>query len=602
MKQTNYLIVSILLIFVFFSCDNEQGKVNISGEMKQWHTIVLNIDGPLVSENDVPNPFLNYRLNVEFSKGNKIYLVPGFFAADGNAANTGAEKGNKWRVNFVPDEPGTWNYRVSFRKGENISIVAKADTGISVAPDGFQGTFQISPSDKKGRDFRAKGRVVLPDAEKYLKFKGSGEYFMKSGADSPENFLAYVDFDQTHSITGKVKLKDYAPHLESFREGDPTWGMDKGKGIIGALNYLAAQNVNSVYMLTMNIQGDGNDVWPWNDENERYRFDCSKLDQWDIVFTHMDTIGMMKHFVLQETENECLLDIGWTETQRKLYLREIVARFGHYLGITWNFGEENGIVPWSKWGQDKAQKHQMANYFKSINPYDNYLVVHTHSRESDRQNTLNDWLGFKNLDGFSFQVHHTDEINQVVQEWMSLAADSGHVLAGQLDEIGPANLGVVSDSADPGHDIIRKEALWGSLMAGANGVEWYFGYKNKHNDLTTNDFSTRKNMWFQTHVATKFFATLPLNEMSPNNSLTANKNDYVFAAEPEIYVIYLPEGGSTAINLDNQSNYEVKWYNPREGGSLMDGSITTVKGNMNTRLGNPPKDDEKDWVILLKKI
>jgi len=59
-------------------------------------------------------------------------------------------------------------------------------------------------------------------------------------------------------------------------------------------------------MLTMNIIGDGKDVWPYTDYNERYRFDCSKLDQWEIVFEHMETLGIMAHYVLQETEmNVC---------------------------------------------------------------------------------------------------------------------------------------------------------------------------------------------------------------------------------------------------------------------------------------------------------
>ena len=46
----------------------------------------------MVDELDEVNPFLDYRLNVTFShkKSAKEYLVPGFFAADGNAANTSA--------------------------------------------------------------------------------------------------------------------------------------------------------------------------------------------------------------------------------------------------------------------------------------------------------------------------------------------------------------------------------------------------------------------------------------------------------------------------------------------------------------------------------
>ena len=95
-------------------------------------------------------------------------------------------------------------------------------------------------------------------------------------------------------------------------------------------------------MISLNILSDGKDVWPYSDHNERYRFDCSKLDQWEIVFDHMERKGVMLHLLTQETENETLLDNGETSVQRKVYYKELIARFGHHLGIIWNMGEENG--------------------------------------------------------------------------------------------------------------------------------------------------------------------------------------------------------------------------------------------------------------------
>lgn len=82
--------------------------------MRQWHTISLTLDGPQTSEAAAPNPFLDYRLDVTFTQGSRRYVVPGFYAADGNAGNSGSAAGNKWRVLFVPDQAGRWTYRVSF--------------------------------------------------------------------------------------------------------------------------------------------------------------------------------------------------------------------------------------------------------------------------------------------------------------------------------------------------------------------------------------------------------------------------------------------------------------------------------------------------------
>jgi hypothetical protein len=279
--------------------------------MKQWHDTVLTFDGPQVDEAGEPNPFLDYRLDVTFAKDGRQYIVPGYYAADGNAGQTGATAGSKWRVHFLPPEPGTWTYTVSFRTGTDVAIDANAPTADRAragalalrgpALDGMTGTIAIEPTDKTGRDFRAQG-LLRYTGQRYLQFAHTGTYFIKGGADSPENFLGYADFDQTYDTAelkrtgeaaGEKFIHHYQPHIGDWRPGDPTWQGDKGKGIIGALNYLASKGMNSVYFLTYNIDGgDGQDVWPWTSPTERLRFDCSKLAQWEIVFSHMDTLGL----------------------------------------------------------------------------------------------------------------------------------------------------------------------------------------------------------------------------------------------------------------------------------------------------------------------
>src|SRR5690606_4695263 len=283
LPATIQLLISATLMV---SCAQPQPE--ISGERKQWHTLTFTFNGPQTSESADVNPFTDFRLTVTFSRHDKVYEVPGYYAGDGNAGNSGAGSGNKWRVKFVPDAEGEWKYAVSFRKGELIVIDDDPHAGTSIDFDGVTGSFEVGQSDKSGRDFRAKGRIVH-DGGRYFRFSGSGEYFLKGGAGSPENFLAYKGFDGTqyHGANtqrmGEAKpnatLHEYAGHVADWREGDPDWQQGKGKGIVGAINYLASEGMNSVYFLTLNIEGDGEDVWPYSDYNERRRFDCSKLDQ-----------------------------------------------------------------------------------------------------------------------------------------------------------------------------------------------------------------------------------------------------------------------------------------------------------------------------------
>jgi hypothetical protein len=77
---------------------------DIKAPEKLWYPAVLTFDGPSADESE--STFRNYRLDVTFTKGAKTFKVPGYFAADGNASETSASSGNKWRAKFTADEAG----------------------------------------------------------------------------------------------------------------------------------------------------------------------------------------------------------------------------------------------------------------------------------------------------------------------------------------------------------------------------------------------------------------------------------------------------------------------------------------------------------------
>ena len=89
----------------------------VTGELMQWHRVTLTFNGPELSESGTPNPFTDYRLWVTFTQGDRELVVPGFFAADGQAGESGATSGNQWRVHFAPPTTGDWKWRASFRTG-----------------------------------------------------------------------------------------------------------------------------------------------------------------------------------------------------------------------------------------------------------------------------------------------------------------------------------------------------------------------------------------------------------------------------------------------------------------------------------------------------
>jgi hypothetical protein len=196
--------------------------------------------------------------------GEPVYEVPGNFAADGNAANSGADRGVKWCAHLSPDKTGNWNYEISFLKGELVAVIDVSYSKKLTPYDWVTGSFTISPTDKTGRDFRGKGRLEYI-GEHHLQFQGTKEYFLKAGADAPETFLAYAEFDATYTgysdvWSTRVPIKHYSAHLIDWKEGDPVWQENKGKGIIGALKYLSGKGVNAFSFLTYNAGGDGDNM------------------------------------------------------------------------------------------------------------------------------------------------------------------------------------------------------------------------------------------------------------------------------------------------------------------------------------------------------
>lgn len=603
------------------------GAIVVTGELKQWHKVTLSMQGPFGRETDnAPNPFTDYRFNVRFrhESGTPDYVVPGYFAADGNAANTSANAGTIWRAHLSPDKTGRWTYTVSFRQGSHVAC-DHDDTGSIVSPyDRKTGTFDIGLSDKVGRDLRGEGRLEYV-GKHYLRFAGSGRYFLKAGADAPETLLGYRDFDGTVAMKEKrVPLKTWAPHIKDWRDGDPTWQHDKGKGLIGAINYLSGTGCNVFSFLTYNAGGDGDNVWPFVERNDKLHYDCSKLDQWGIIFEHGTQRGMYLHFKLQETENDDnrlgkdtgsvgeSLDGGDLGLERKLYCRELVARFGHELALNWNLGEENT--------QTTEQQVAMAKYIHDCDPYDHPIVVHTFPGEQDKvyRPLLKSTAGFT---GASLQNSDIKDTHAQVVKWVRESEAAGKPWVVAFDESGSAAHGQCPDLGYRGFDgtdsdgqkiytehEVRRQTLWGTLMGGGAGVEYYFGYKFAENDLVCEDWRSRNNSWRYCHLAIGFFnrTGIPYWEMQNRDALIGNKahdnSKYCFAKSNGVYLVYLPYGGTTTLDLSEASGtFEIRWYNPRVGGDLQVGSVPSLNGGQAVSIGTPPTEDKEDWLCIIRR-
>jgi hypothetical protein len=169
-----------------------------------------------------------------------------------------------------------------------------------------------------------------------------------------------------------------------------------------------------------------------------------------------------------------------------------------------------------------------------------------------------------------------------------------------LDEIGPAEDGVLTDAEDPDHDKVRILGLWAHLMAGGAGVEWYFGYRHPHNDLNAEDWRSRERMWDQTRIALDFFRThVPIGTAVPLPGIVG-ATGACLGVPGRLYVVQLPSAAGATVDLTAVTGrFRVRWFNPRTGGAPSGGTVASVTGGAVASLGLPPLDASSDWVAIL---
>ena len=565
-----------------------------SGEpRRQWHRVTLALSGPGALETSIPNPFLDLRFQVRFTgPSGQIFDVPGYFAGDGE----GGGSGTVWHAHLAPDEVGAWTYQTSFREGSEVAVDTTGTAGSPVlAYDGLTGGFDVVASTKSGLDFRAPDRGLIRHRGGHYLSEADGDPWVKGGPDIPENFLGYVGFDNTPNAG-----HTFAAHTVDWRVGDPDWNSGAGRAIIGALNYIADRGANVFYFLPMNVSGDGNDTFPTLSESDKTRYDLSKLAQWQLVFSHAQSRGIFLHFVLAETEpgNENYHDDGELGPERKLFYRMLTALFGHHNGLEWNLGEENDY--------GTARREAFAAYLKAIDPYDHPVTTHTHSNQYEQ--FYAPLLGNGDFDITSFQGNDSrTAMFDLIVDWRERSAAAGQPWAISFDE--PQRIENNPTDDVQGYPHGRRDKMWPVYMAGGAGFEWYVQEDGGGHsfDQRIDDFSEMDVALRWAGHAVGLLSTLPLEGMTPNRTLASSVvagEVYTLAQPGELYLLYHDRSGGP-LNLDLQAvaatqTFDVRWFDPREGGGLQIGTVSQVQGGSSvTDLGSAPHTLEDDWLCLV---
>lgn len=504
------------------------GTFNLGSEVE------ISIPGPTAKGLEPgANPF-EIQVDVTFTSPNgKSYIVPAFYDGDG----IGGMDGNIWKVRFAPDITGSWSFNVA----DPIVQFNRYEGGFQVLP--FSG---CDNNDGPPLDLNCYGRLEYVGGQ-YLRFQ-NGVYWIKGGVDDPENFLG-----------------DAFGDWQAKRE---------------AIDYLSSKGVNSIYVITNNIDGDRNDTWPWVGDTPQEakansdRFNIAKLQQWEDFFSYVQSKGIVLHIVLND-------DSAWDGYNKDLYIREMIARFGHHPGIIWNVGEEANEI------FSNEEQIALAADIQRRDPFNHPVTVHRKTPWPFIGNLSFDLTSIQIGDGSrDFSSANVENYNDIVITHRERSVEQCHTIPVMIDET-PRITSVNEQTRTK----LRTQVLYPIFFGGGNFEMHYRDAYGQDGALTIQDLEP---MMDDMKRARQFVESLPFPEMEPCNELLTGQSNYCFGKDGNVYAIYLPAGRELAVDLTKSvGSYNIAWFNPRTGelskaGSVAGGGVRTF---------NPP--DNSDWVLQL---
>ncbi len=453
----------------------------------KWSLVEFRLTGKTMDgRSTTANPFRITLTGVFHAPDGSECNVPGFYDGDG----AGQQSGNVWKIRFVPHQTGSWMMTT-------VSSEAMLN-GLS-----FQ--FEVQPSANPG--------ILRYAGGPYLKFS-DGTFWLKTGMDDPENFL-----------------------------GEDVLGGWQGKR--GAVDYLSARGINSMYIVLLDYPADSGTVYPWLSPSDPEHFDLAKMSRWDAMFDYIRNHNIVLHLLLEDDE-------ALVPNDRAFYYRYIVARFAHHTGLIWNLREEYN---------ERYTANQVIEYarqLQSLDPYRHPITVHN-------VNLPEAW--FLNAGVFSATSIQTDkpsssllpkQFNTWALQWRDAAEAAGRPMMVSFDEMGKTSSSAVDRK-------LIRQAQWALVMAGGQ-FEIHLSPFVQYQDFEAhlNDIL---------HMST-FMQRIPFWDMRARNDLVSS-NAFALVRPGMQMVVYAPSSGAVTVNLSGFiGSVPYEWYDPKTGTYASAGNLT----------------------------
>lgn len=494
--------------------------------------------------------FADYRLDVHFflvaqdntthNGSQHYYVVPGYFTAYGHVANTPSSTGNAWLCHFRPDHVGVWNWTASFKQGMNVaqqqirvhsnhttwvtsSTTNSTSTGTFGDPtglmDGSTGSFVVTmPSDSAAASSEQTLSVLQVSSgnrrklDRLIHPPGTNRYEISRSDNTDDSTTGYKPFVKIGTGDTPIDLLSYesnwnsdtmpSKHIVDYIEGNPTWAGGQGKNTIGAINYVSKSGINTVTIATISdtfhpfavnnlslVTGTSTAI----DIDHHYvlmSYNVTKLAQCEIIVAWIDKCGLSLNLRLSDTKVQFLdsdVKNGVLYDSRRLYYREMIARFGYHSAITWYLdGDGTSTI---------TEILQRAEYIRSVDPYKNPIIVRVNP--SEEPSFMKELVSNVNVvDGISLQSVLYERTDSTINDILKIKETVGKELSSAT--IIEIDAFVVRDPDDI--DMTRQNVLWSSLLGGGIAGIMYNNY------YYGQDFTHHQPLWEQSYYAvSKFF-------------------------------------------------------------------------------------------------
>lgn len=504
---------------------------------------------------DAVNPFADVQVTGGFTRvgaftptGEAPVMVEGFCdSADGDM----------FRIRFMPSQAGQYSYSVKFQQGD------------------FEATHSGAFTATKSR--RAGPLRVDPEHPFHFVQEGPGNHYFWNSTTT-YGLIGWHDDRKISSLldrlaklkVNRVRAALIPPRVRSGRQ----W-------------FEPMVTNNAAFDFRVNVwpaaRPDSFDVPGF----DTARFNVAHFQKYERLLRHARERGIVVSVIFYVDGRLPGVDpfrkdgMGGELEQR--YYRYVVARFSAFANATWDVANEYRLFRNDAWAE------QMGALIKRFDPYQHLTSTHGHDTFRFRKSPWADFAMYQSWDehgGYGFMLKNRAEQLKAGRPMPQVNEEYGY------EDHYPQGWGESRKAPARSADN-RRRLAWEMTMAG--------GYQTTGERANApggggwiNGGGTHDMVLLKSHAhLMKFFTSVPWWTTEPHNDIVS-AGAYCLSAPGQVYLIYLPHGGSATVNLAD-GRYTAKWFNPRTG------KFAVLPDALGGQWESPSALNAEDWALMLRR-